>query len=105
MMPVDAIELHDALLKSTVTDYVTKTIEMVFEIYMNTDDTSRKQVSVVFEGVESISQISNLDNLNKNAFAGNVNYWIPEQHGNTTYIYLCDGCIAIKADKIHVKIN
>ena len=72
-------------------------------MYLNTNDSNRKPFSIVFEGVESISQISNLDRLEQNAFAGNVNYWIPEQNGGTTYIYLTDGCVAIKSAKIHLK--
>ncbi len=102
-MKVEELELHDALLKSTVIDYTSKIIEIQLELYLNTNDSNRKPFSIVFEGVESISQISNLDRLEQNAFAGNVNYWIPEQNGGTTYIYLTDGCVAIKSAKIHLK--
>lgn len=102
-MKVEEIELHDALLKNTVINYVSKTIEIQLELYLNTNDTSRKSLSVVFEGVESISQMSDLDKLEQNAFAGNINYWLPEQSSGTTYIYLTDGCIAIKAANILLK--
>ena len=102
-MTVDSIELHDALLKSTAIDYMAKTVEIKFEFYVSTDDASRRPLSIIFEGVESIAQISNLDQLKKNAFAGNVNYWNPAQNGETSYIYLADGCLAIKANKIRAK--
>ena len=102
-MKVEEIELHDALLKNTVINYVSKTIEIQLELYLNTNDTIRKSLSVVFEGVESISQMSDLDKLEQNAFAGNINYWLPEQSSGTTYIYLTDGCIAIKAANILLK--
>ena len=100
---VDTIELHDALLKSTVIDYTAKTVEIKLEFYVSADDANRRPLSIIFEGVESIAQISNLDQLKKNAFAGNVNYWNPARNGETSYIYLADGCLAIKADKIRVK--
>lgn len=99
---VDAIELHDALLKSTCIDYTDGTVEIGFEFYASADDSSRKSVSVVFEGVESMSQIADLEALKKNAFAGNVTYWLPGENGATTYIYLTDGCLAIKAKQIRV---
>ncbi|WP_157778542.1 hypothetical protein [Massilia violaceinigra] len=100
MNDVDEIELHDALLKSMETDFLAKTVKITVGYYANPDDSKRKEIVIVFEGVESISQISDLDQLQKNAFAGNVNYWRPNDGGMATYIYLTDGCIAITAKKI-----
>lgn len=102
-MKIEELELHDALLKSTIIDYTSKIIEVQLELYLNTKDSKRRPFSIIFEGVESISQIANLERLSQNAFAGNVNYWQPEQNGGTTYIYLTDGCIAIKSAKLQLK--
>ncbi len=101
-MKIEDLELHDALLKSTKIDYTSKIIEIQLELYLSTKDSSRRPFSIVFEGVESISQISNLERLEQNAFAGNINYWLPEQNGGITYIYLTDGCIAIKSAKLRL---
>lgn len=102
--PVEIIELHDALLRRAFVDYTERTMKIDFEYFASTEDSNRKALSICFEGVDSISQISSLDRLKKNAFAGNVNYWLPsEKDGGTTYIYLADGCIAIKADQVYVE--
>jgi hypothetical protein len=100
MLPVDDIELHDALLKKMEIDYDAKTAKIELDYYESTDDSERKPLLIVFEGVESFSQISNWRRLQKNAFAGNVNYWHPYQKSDETFIYLSDGCIAITASKI-----
>lgn len=103
-MTVDKIELHDALLKNMSIDYTAKTVEIAFEFYACADDASRKPVIIVFEGVKSISQISDFDELKRYAsVGGNVNYWRPGQNGATTFIYLSSGCLAIKAKRIHTK--
>jgi hypothetical protein len=102
MVNVDDIELHDALLKKIDTDFVAKTVKIAFEYYVSHEDSKRTTISIVFDGVESISQISDLNRLQKNAFGGNVNYWRPNGSGGATYIYLTDGCILITAEKISV---
>lgn len=103
-MEIDAVELHDAVLRNTAIDYMNKTVEIELEFYASSDDPSRRAMSIVFEGVKSISQISNMDRLEQSSSAGNINYWLPEQHsGGTTYIYLSDGCIEIKANGISLK--
>jgi hypothetical protein len=100
MIDVETIELHDALLKKMDIDYAAKTAKIDLEYYESRDDSKRKPLSIMFEGVKSFSQISNFGRLLKNASAGNVNYWHPYQNGDETFIYLSDGCIAITASKI-----
>ena len=105
MMDIDTIELHDALLQSMDIDYVAKTVKIRLEYYSNQEEKYRKLIFINFEEVSMISEISNLKQLQKNAFAGNVNYWVPKQDDGVTYIYLTDGCIAIHAHKIYIALQ
>jgi len=84
-------------------NHTSKIVEVQLELYLNAKDSNRSPFSIIFQGVESISQIVSLDRLEQNAFAGSINYWIPEQNGGTTFIYLTDGCIAIESTKIQLK--
>lgn len=97
-MEVEDLELHDALIKCVSTDCVAKTMLLTLEYYPK-GARGRLPLWLLFSDVESVSQMLSMDKLASNAFAGNVNYWIPEQNG-LTHIYLSDGCIAIKAGRI-----
>lgn len=100
MIDPKAVELHDALLKSTTIDYVAKTLTIGIEFYQDAfKDPKRKSAFIVFDGVTSFSQTSNFDHLQMNAAAGNVTYWKPDLEG-VTYIYLSEGCISIEAEKM-----
>jgi hypothetical protein len=103
MTTLDEIELHDALLKSMNVDYAAKVATVKIEFFEDAKDRNRKVALLIFEEIELVSQISSLERLQENAFAGNVNYWVPAQNGGTTYIYLVDGCVSIKAEKVRVE--
>lgn len=96
----EELELHDALLKAMTTDFAARTAIVTLEYYASADAPKRSQLSLLFEGVTSISQIADLDRLQKNAFAGNVNYWRAGERETPSYLYLTDGCIAIAAEKV-----
>jgi hypothetical protein len=102
MANLEEIELHDALLISMNIDYVTKVVTIGVEFYKGGNDRDRRTALISFEGVESMSQISDMDRLQENIFADNVNYWLPAQHGGVTYIYLVHGCVAIKEKKVRI---
>lgn len=96
MLDIDSIELHDALLVGISSDFVAKTVTINFAYYAPENAGSREPLTLRFEGVESVANIIDFEKLRKNAFAGNVNYWIPEVNG-TSHIYLSDGYIAVTA--------
>ncbi len=102
MIDADQVELHDALLKKIDIDLEVNVVTITFEYYETPDDSKRKEISVVFEKVSSISKIADFEMLSKNAFAGNVSYWHPSSGSVPTYIYLTGGCIAIAAEKLRV---
>ena len=91
------IELHDSLIKEMHLNFDKKTALLQVDFYRDESEKVRRPLRVEFFDVESISGLCDLKTLSKNAFAGNVNYWLP---GDTTYIYLTDGCISIKAGSI-----
>jgi len=99
------LELHDGIIKNMTIDYEKNTIDFFLEVYLTKADRQRNGLIIRFSDVESISKIIDFKSLKKNCFAGNVNYWIPaECEGGTTYIYLSDGCIAVKSECVQVEI-
>jgi hypothetical protein len=101
-MDVEEVELHDAFIKCAFSNCVARTV-LKMEYYRK-DSSVREPIAFLFEGVKLVSQIMSMERLGSNAFAGNVNYWIP-QHGGVTYIYLSDGCISIEAERISFDVG
>lgn len=83
-------------------DFPSKRISISLEYYETAESPERTEASLEFEDVESFSQIADFVRMERNAFAGNVNYWVPEATAGTTYIYLADGCIVVKAGRLRV---
>jgi hypothetical protein len=102
MLDLENIELHDARIKKMNADYISKVVSIDLDFYENSNSCNRQSGSIIFEGVESISQVCDFNRLSQHLNAGNINYWVPAQYGGTTYIYLADGCIAITAKKIKI---
>lgn len=102
MDDLEKVELHDALLQSMRIDYPEKTVLVEVEFYPEAQSSERKHASILFEEVESVSQLADIERLRSHASAGNINYWVPVREG-TTFIYLSDGCIAVKAGKLCFK--
>lgn len=105
MTVLQNIELHDALLKSMNVDYEFNKLTIELDFYENSNDAHRKAASIIFYGVKSLAGVCNLERLQDNAKAGNVNYWVPGQAGDTTYVYLVDGCLAISAKTVEVVVH
>jgi hypothetical protein len=95
----EKIELHDAVLQSMRIDYAKKTVLVEVQYYPDANSSERKRASIFFEEVESVSQVADIERLSSHASAGNINYWVPVREG-TSYIYLSDGCVAVKARKL-----
>jgi hypothetical protein len=102
-MTLDKIELHDALLKSMAVDYAARSITISVDVYKNKDERGRIPALIVFNGVDSLSQLTDLKELKEHTFAGHISYWRPAKTNGTTYIYLATGCIAITAKKVQFK--
>lgn len=89
-------ELHDGIVTALHVDFVKRTATLRIMYYRDgSSSTTRTAAEISFENVESVSSIASLDRLEKNALAGNVNYWVPTKSFGTSHIYLVDGYIAI----------
>ena len=99
MIILNDIELHDAKIKGMRIDYENSLVVIDIEHYRSTSDSSRSSARITFEGVGCMTQVFDQSSIIKNAFAGNINYWVPNPDG-TTFIYLADGCISIRASKL-----
>lgn len=95
-MNLEKIELHDAVLLKLDVDYKSKIVKIDLDSYESCDSSVRRSVTLVFNGVESVSHVCDLESLERNAGAGNVSYWHPMPGSGATYVYLVDGLIAIR---------
>jgi hypothetical protein len=102
-MELKKIELHDALLKSMAIDYAARSITVTVDYYKNKGDHERMHALIIFDTVESLSEVSNFDGLNSFVSSGNIVQWVPAKGSGTTYIDLTGGCIAITAKEMHFK--
>jgi len=96
-MDHSGIELHDARLVSVTTDYVARRVVVAIDYYPNPNASVRVPASIQFNGVSRFNELSDLDELQSNAAAGNISYWVPAIDSGTTYIYLVRGLIGITA--------
>ncbi len=97
-LPLEAIELHDALIVGFAADFVARSVSFDVAYYERKDSRQRRGGVILFTGVESLAATCDLINIQRNARAGNINYWVPASAGGTTHLYLADGCIAIRAE-------
>lgn len=95
---LDTIELNDALIVGVAVDFVARTVSFEVAYYERKDSRQRRGGVILFTGVESLAATCDLLSVQRNARAGNINYWVPAGAGGTTHFYLADGCIAIRAD-------
>jgi hypothetical protein len=103
MKPKD-VELHDALINRTAIDFNEGTMSIELDYYPDPVNSSeRSPLTISFSGVENISGLADLKDLENNRFAGNVSYWKPKAKKGTTYIYLAGGALAITAKSLKVK--
>ena len=98
--PLD-LELHDSLIKELNIDFRRKIVTLMIDFYPTDSTKIRSPLELTFSNVESMSGLYDFYSLDKNSFAGNISYWHP---GDTTYIYLSDGCISIKSKNVTCKI-
>jgi len=99
-MNLNDVDLHDALLKNMVVNYKEKNINIIVEYYKSENDKERNTAEIKFKDVELLTQVIDIHEMEINAFAGNISYWIPSQGYGTTYIYLTQGCISIKSSDV-----
>jgi hypothetical protein len=98
-MDPEKIELHDARLINMRADYSSKGVVVEVDVRLAPESSERSRVRLIFEGLRPLSQLTDFDRLAEHASAGNINYWVPVQHG-TSFIYLSDGCLAINAKSV-----
>ncbi|MDR3055128.1 MAG: hypothetical protein LBU53_06970 [Zoogloeaceae bacterium] len=94
------MDLHDSNIKSMRIDYAKKVVEIDMDFG---EKSVRTPVTITFNEVSSISETSDLVELNKNARFGNICYWRPRQAEKITHIYLVDGCISIRAESVTMR--
>jgi hypothetical protein len=97
-LPLDSIELHDALIVGFAVDFAARSVSFDVAYYERKDSRHRRSGAILFTGVESLAATCDLLSIQRNARAGNINYWVPASAGGTTHLYLADGCIAIRAE-------
>ncbi len=102
---LDQVEMHDALLKSMAVDYVAKSITICVEFYERKNERQRKSAAIIFDQVESISAMNDIDVLQKHTFAGHISDWVPARGRGTTSIYLVGGAISVTAGTLRVEIQ
>lgn len=97
MIDSNEINLHDAVLKKMEIDIINKTVVLSIDYYESADAVGRTELSLLFCGVSSVSNITDVNMLEDNVRAGNVSNWHPAGGDVPTYIYLVGGCISITA--------
>jgi hypothetical protein len=95
----DEIDLHDGIIKSLIADYGCRKVTILIDYY--DESGGRVAAEFVFSGVQSMHHVGSFDALHDNSISGNVNYWLPDEGGDS-FIYLCDGCIVINSQKISI---
>ena len=102
-MSYENIELHDANLKSTLVNYVAKTVALEIDYYPTEKNKQRVSATFNFSGVSDYNENANLKELLAHSKAGgNISYWVPALKAGTTYFYLARGFISITAKSIVV---
>lgn len=102
MIELSDIELHDAILKDLKIDFATEEIVLSLEAYKSPNTNKKSELRIIFRQIASMSQLIDFISLRQNAFAGHISYWIPAKSEGTTYLYLCDGLIAINCKKVEL---
>jgi hypothetical protein len=106
MKHLDKFELHDAVIQRTTIDYPKKTVQIEIVYYPEpVHAKTRRNASILFEGVRCISHSGDFTHLADNAWAGNINYWVPASKSGVTFIYLVEGAISIDARTVSVKVK
>jgi len=96
------LELHDAILRTWTVDFHDQSITLLVDAYMSESDKTRRPVGIKFSGVSNLTCIADLEVIVNNNRSGNINYWAPAEEFGVSYIYLNEGCIAIKALAIQI---
>jgi hypothetical protein len=99
-MDHSGIELHDARLVSVTADYAARCVAIAIEYYVSPNASVRVSASIQFSGVSRFSELSDLDELQSHAAAGNIAYWVPASGSGTTYIHLVGGLISVTAKNL-----
>jgi hypothetical protein len=102
-MALEKIDLHDAPLKNMAVDYAARSITISVDVYKSKNEREKMPALIIFDGVDSLSQLADIKELKEHTFAGHISYWKPTKTNGTTYIYLAAGCIAITAKKMRFK--
>jgi len=100
--PLASLELHDGIIYRMAIDYGRGTATIALSYYPDQTIRKRRRVLLTFEGVESISQVTNFQTLKVNAAAGNISYWEPSSKRGVTYLHLAGGTISITAKSLKV---
>jgi len=100
-MMLDDIELHDGVINKLFVEYGKQEVTISVNFYDGTGD--RVAAEIFFSGVESMQHLGSFDALLDNSISGNINYWRPNEGGDS-FIYLSDGCIILRAKKISFSV-
>jgi hypothetical protein len=101
-MDLQELELHDAVMFGQTLDPIERTAEVRIAYYPTKDSKERVGGVLRFAGVSHFHQLADLVELEDNASAGNVGYWVPSVGPGITYIYLVRGLIAVTATSVEL---
>jgi hypothetical protein len=88
---------HDALIESIVVNVREKSVSVRLLAYPDENSKDRKPIELIFADVESVTTSTNLDQMEANSFAGTVNHWHLAEGPGSSFFYLIEGYIAVKA--------
>lgn len=96
-MLYDDMQGHDARLDGVDFDAEKRTVLVHLLAYPETNASERIAISILFEGVTSLTLNADLASLASNRSAGNVNHWHIAERDGISHIYLVEGYIGISS--------
>lgn len=96
-MLYDEMSGHDALLEEVTIDVIGQSVVLKMSAYPDAQSRDRVAIVVMFEKVEAVQTVANLQELAKHQFAGHMAYWRIAKKAGTSYFYLAAGCLSVTA--------
>lgn len=97
---LEAVDLHDALLKTINLDYQKSRCVIEIDYYLNTTARVRVPGRITFDSIETIAFLANISELKRHDFAGHISYWRRNADSRETHIYLAAGSVMVRAKKV-----
>jgi hypothetical protein len=96
------LELHDSQVISVEVKPTMRQVVIEILAYLSETTKNRVALKLLFDDVNHFTQCMSFEHMERNFWAGNINYWVPSTDGGYTYIYLVNGLLAIEHKKLVV---